>query len=92
MFTIYTIFSHMNIHQANAVRNITFSLMTLISIAIFAGGGLIRWVPSLVMMAGAVLGGYVAASFARRMPAHLIRRGLLVWAICLTGLAFWKYL
>ncbi|HUR43336.1 MAG TPA: sulfite exporter TauE/SafE family protein [Aestuariivirga sp.] len=92
MFTIYTIFSHMNIHQANAVRNITFSLMTLISIAIFASGGLIRWVPSLIMMTGAVSGGYAAASFARRMPAHMIRRGLLLWAICLTGLAFWKYL
>jgi uncharacterized membrane protein YfcA len=92
MFTIYTIFSLMNIHQANAVRNITFSLMTMISIAIFARGGLIRWVPSLVMMAGAVSGGYVAVSFARRLSAHVIRRGLLFWAIALTGLAFWKYL
>jgi uncharacterized membrane protein YfcA len=92
MFTIYTIFSHMNIHQANAVRNITFSLMTMISIVIFARGGLIRWVPSLVMMVGAVSGGYVAVSFARRLPAHVIRRGLLFWAVCLTAVAFWKYL
>ncbi len=74
------------------MRNITFSLMTMISIAIFAKGGIIRWAPSLVMMAGAVLGGYVAGSFARRMPAHALRRGLLAWAICLTGVAFWKYL
>jgi uncharacterized membrane protein YfcA len=36
MFTIYALFSHMSIHQANAIRNITISLMTRISILIFA--------------------------------------------------------
>ncbi len=92
MFAIYAIFSHMNIHQANAVRNITFALLTMVSIAIFASAGIIRWAPSLVMMAGAVSGGYVAVSFARRLSPQVIRRGLLVWAVCLTAVAFWKYL
>lgn len=92
MFAIYAIFSHMSIHQANAIRNVTITLMTLISIAIFARAGVIRWVPSLVMMLGAVLGGYVTARFAKRMPPHLVRRGILIWAFCLTGLAFWRYL
>ena len=92
MFAIYSIFSHMNIHQANAIRNITVTLMAVISIAIFARAGIIRWVPSLVMMAGAITGGYGAVSFAKRLSPRVIRRGLLVWAVCLTGLAFWKYL
>ena len=92
MFAIYSIFSHMTIHQANAIRNVTVTLMTVISIAIFAQAGVIRWLPSLVMMTGAIIGGYFTASVAMRMPQAVIRNGILVWAFCLTGLAFWRYL
>jgi uncharacterized membrane protein YfcA len=91
MFAIYSIFSSMTIHQANAIRNVTITLMTLISILIFAQAGIIRWVPSLVMMAGAVMGGYFTAKVAMRIPHHLVRRGILAWAVCLTALAFWRY-
>lgn len=92
MFAIYSIFSHMTIHQANAIRNVTITVMTLISIAIFARAGVIRWLPSLIMMAGAVTGGYFTVSIAKRVPAHWVRYGILAWAICLTALSFWKYL
>lgn len=91
LFAIHAIFSQMTIHQANAIRNITITLMTLISIAIFAQAGVIRWVPSLVMMAGATIGGYFTARVAMRIPQQHVRRGILLWAICLTALAFWRY-
>jgi uncharacterized protein len=91
MFTIYALFSHMSIHQANAIRNITISLMTLISIVIFAQAGIIRFGPAVVMMSGAILGSYFAAKIARRIDPRLVRRAILVWAIILTGFAFLKY-
>jgi uncharacterized protein len=91
LFAIHAIFSAMTIHQANAIRNVTIALMTIISILIFAQAGLIRWLPSLVMMAGAMLGGYATAHFALRMPASLVRHGILLWAVVLTALAFWRY-
>jgi hypothetical protein len=91
MFAIYSIFSAMTIHQANAIRNVTITLMTLISIVIFAQAGIIRWAPSLVMMAGAMTGGYFTAKVAMRIPHHLVRKGILVWAVCLTALSFWRY-
>ncbi|MFN4141420.1 sulfite exporter TauE/SafE family protein [Aestuariivirga sp.] len=91
MFAIYAIFSQMTIHEANAIRNVTITLMTLISIAIFAQAGVIRWVPSLVMMGGAMTGGYFTAKIAMRVPQVAVRRGILVWAVCLTALSFWRY-
>ncbi len=91
MFAIYSIFSQMTIHQANAIRNITITLMTVISIAIFARAGVIRWAPSLVMMAGAMIGGYGSAQIAMRVPHSYVRYGILIWAVCLTALAFWRY-
>ncbi|WP_421695895.1 sulfite exporter TauE/SafE family protein [Aestuariivirga sp.] len=92
MFAIYSIFSHMTIHQANAIRNVTITLMTVISIAIFANAGVIRWAPSLVMMSGAMISGYFTAKVAMRIPHHWVRRGILIWAVCLTALAFRRYL
>lgn len=91
MYAIYSIFSHMSVHQANAIRNVTITLLTVISIAIFAQAGIIRWIPSLIMMTGAMVGGYFTAHVALRMPQARVRQGILVWAICLTALAFWRY-
>lgn len=92
LFAIYGVFSEMTVHQGNAVRNITTSLSSLVAIAIFIGSGIIRWVPSLVMMAGAIVGGYIALHIARRLPARYIRVAILGWAICLTALAFVRYM
>lgn len=91
LFAIHSVFSQMTIHQANAIRNITITLMTLISIVIFAQAGIIRWIPSLIMMSGAIIGGYVSARIAMRVPHHYVRRGILIWAVCLTALSFWRY-
>jgi uncharacterized membrane protein YfcA len=92
LFALYGVFSDMTIHQGNAVRNITTSLSSLVAIAIFIGSGIIRWLPSLVMMSGAVAGGYIAVKIARRLPARYVRTAILTWAVCLTALAFHRYL
>ncbi len=91
LFAIYGIFSQMTLHQGNAVRNITTSLSSLVAIAIFIHSGLIRWVPSLIMMAGAVAGGFIAVRIAKSLPAAWVRLAILIWASGLTGLAFYRY-
>lgn len=91
MFAIYSIFSQMSIHQANAIRNVTITAMTIVSILIFAQAGVIRWLPSLIMMSGAVVGGYATARIALRVPPAYVRNGILAWAVCLTALSFWRY-
>lgn len=91
LLAIHSIFSHMSVHHANALRNVTISLMTVIGIAIFAGSGLIRWGPSLVMMLGAIAGGYGMAHVARRLPAEKVRIAILAWSVVLTGFSFWRY-
>lgn len=92
LFAIYGIFTQMTLHEGNAIRNITTSLSSLVAIVTFIASGLIRWLPSLVMMAGAILGGYVALHVARRIPAPVVRGVILTWAACLTALAFYRYL
>lgn len=91
LLAIHSIFSHMTIHQAQALRNATICIMTVISIAIFATTGLIPWFASCVMMAGVLVGGYIMAHLARRMPQEVVRKGILVWSIIMTAIAFWRY-
>jgi uncharacterized membrane protein YfcA len=92
LLAIHSIFSHMTIHHAQALRNATISLMTLISIVIFASTGIVPWLHSLVMMAGAIVGGYGMAHIARRLPQNVVRHVILCWSILLTVYAFWRYL
>jgi uncharacterized protein len=91
LLAIHSIFSHMSVHHANALRNITISLMTLIGIAIFAQAGLVRWGPALIMMLGAIAGGYGMAHVARKLPADMVRWGILSWSVVLTVFSFWRY-
>lgn len=91
LLAIHSIFSHMTIHHAQALRNATISLMTVIGIVIFAGSGLVPWKQSLVMMTGAITGGYGMAHIARRLPQTIVRTVILAWSILLTVYAFWRY-
>jgi len=92
LLAIHSIFSHMSIHHAQALRNATISLMTLIGIVIFASTGIVPWLHSLAMMAGAIVGGYGMAQIARRLPQRIVRNTILAWSIVLTVYAFWRYL
>ena len=91
LLAIHSIFSHMSVHHANALRNVTISLMTTLCILILSGSGLVRWLPSLVMMAGAITGGYGMSKIARKLPADKVRLGILVWSVILTVFSFWRY-
>lgn len=92
LLAIYSMFGHDDIHEANALRNATIALVTVIGIAIFAHAGVIRWLPCLVMMAGSIAGGYGMLRFAGSLPPIWIRRLILAWAVVLTGAAFYRYL
>lgn len=91
LLALYAMFGHDDIHEANAIRNATISLITLIGIALFAHAGVIRWLPSLIMMLGAFIGGYFMISIARSVPQHWVRWGILAWSVVLTAIAFWRY-
>ena len=66
-------------------------VLFIIAVGLSVTLGLMRFV-NLAHGAFAMIGGYVTARFAKRMPPKVIRNGILVWAVCLTILAFWRYL
>ncbi len=52
-------------HEANALKNLTNTAVSLLGVGIFAYSGLIAWPHALVMMAGAAIGGYASAYYVK---------------------------
>ena len=71
-----------NIHRMNGIKNVAAVCINGVAALTFIFGGKVHWALALLMMAGAILGGYGGAGVARRLGQKNVRR--LVSAIGLT--------
>jgi len=67
-----------DIHEMNALKLILVTAINGVATATFVLTGSIVWPQALVMIAGAVLGGYTVAHFAQKLPHHLVR-GIIIF-------------
>jgi uncharacterized membrane protein YfcA len=79
-----------DIHQANAVKTLLASVINGVSVVVFVVGGLIDWPAAAVMSAAAVLGGYVGARVARKLPGTYVRWVVVAVGFTLAGYYLWK--
>jgi uncharacterized membrane protein YfcA len=77
-------------HEANALKNLTNTAVSLLGVGIFAVSGLIAWPHALVMMAGAAIGGYASAYYAKRIPQVLLTNTVIVLGFALSAYYFYK--
>ena len=73
-----------NIHQMNGLKNLFGSSVNAIAALYFIYAGLINWPSALLMMAGAVIGGYGAAGLARRLGQKFVRRCVIIIGLAMT--------
>src|SRR5690606_39849453 len=57
-----------DLHQMNGLKNGLSFILSTISVAIFAVGGLVLWYQAILMMIAALIGGYAGAPIARALP------------------------
>lgn len=81
-----TIVGVRDVQIANAQKNLLATLITTISVAIFIAAGIVAWPQTLVVLAGAIVGGYCGARLARYIPARWLR-----FVVIATGLALSVY-
>ncbi len=62
-----------DVQQNNALKNYVSAIVVSVAMLVFVAAGLIAWRYALVACCGAALGGWVGASWARRLPARLLR-------------------
>jgi uncharacterized membrane protein YfcA len=77
--------------SANVTKNLVISLNSVAVSIFFFFQGLVAWPHVLVMMGGAVAGGFAGASIARWVPNELARRMVVVVGAILTAAFAWRY-
>lgn len=71
-----------NLHAMNAIKTVLASCINGVAVVTFVLAGAVFWPQALVMIVGAVVGGYGGASLARRLPPQAVR-----WFVIAVGLA-----
>ena len=67
-----------NIHEMNAVKTVLASCINGVAVVTFVVASAIYWPQAIVMVIGAIVGGYGGAHVARRLPPLLVRRFVIV--------------
>jgi uncharacterized membrane protein YfcA len=77
-----------HIHQMNALKTILGSTINAVAWVVFALSGKVLWSVALIMIAGAVMGGYVGARLAVHVPPEKVRFLVSAIGFAMTGYFF----
>lgn len=80
-----------NIHDMNAVKNMLAACINGVAVIIFVIFGAIVWIDAAIMVAGAIIGGFGGAYYARKLDPRLVR-GFVILVGCIMTIYFlFKY-
>ena len=77
-----------DIHEMNALKIVLTALINGVAVVTFIAARAVYWPQALVVLAGAVLGGYFAAHYSQRLPAAWIRGFVLAVGAVMTTVFF----
>jgi uncharacterized membrane protein YfcA len=87
MLAMWGLLDNTDLKQLNAPRTLLVSAANVVAVLAFIVANAVRWPETLVMLVGAIIGGYGGAHIGRRAPPGIIRSVTLLAASCIT-LAF----
>lgn len=90
MMATWSLLTTAHLSAMQASRNLLNSAMNATAAVLFIFGGLIYWRQMLILLAGAIIGGYFAARFARRIDPAKARIVISCLNAAMTALVFWK--
>jgi uncharacterized membrane protein YfcA len=73
-----------NIHEMNALKMLLSALINGVAVVLFVERGIIWWPQAVIMVVGAIIGGYGGASIARRLNPLHVRRFVIVVGFAMT--------
>ena len=73
MLASFALGGMLNIHEMNGLKTFLGVAVNLLALAEFIIRGVVAWGPGLIMVAGAIIGGYFGAVLARRIDPTLVR-------------------
>ena len=73
-----------NIHEMNGLKTVLQSIINGVAVITFVIARAVIWLPAMVMIVGAIVGGFGGAYVARRLDARLIRGFVILVGISMT--------
>ena len=77
-----------DLQEANALKNVLATVVSSIALIVLAFGGYVSWPHALIALLGAVAGGYLGGTYARRVPVKALRVGVVAVGLTLTAYYF----
>jgi len=90
LLALFGLLGQTQLNAMNGMKNLVSTLLTAIAVAIYAAGGIVEWKQALMMMVAATLGGYGGARVARKLPAPVLRWGIVATGLVMAGVFFWR--
>jgi uncharacterized membrane protein YfcA len=83
MLALFALGGMVDIHKMNGLKTFLGVAVNLLAMVAFMVRGVIAWGPGLIMVGGAVVGGYIGAALARRVDPKWVRGLVIVigWSI-----------
>jgi len=91
MLALLTIIQMEDIHSMNAVKNLLAVAINGAAVVTFIVAGAVRWPQAIVMIVGAVIGGYGGARVAQKLDSRLVRGFVIVVGFGMTAYFLWRY-
>lgn len=88
MLSAWALFGLTDLKMMNATKTLLAGALNGVAVALFIPAGKVWWPQTLVMMAGALLGGYLGAHAARRVEQRYIRGAIVAISITMTVVFF----
>ena len=79
-----------DIHAMNALKVVLGGIINGTAVVTFAIKGAIAWKPGVIMIVGAIVGGYYGAHYAQKLPQSWIRAFVILVGTGMTAYFFWK--
>lgn len=73
LLAVLSLCGYSDIRVMNALKNLLSAVVGLVTLLVFAGLGAVAWPQTLVMLSGAVAGGWIGGRVGQKAPAWLIR-------------------
>lgn len=77
-----------DVQRMNATKTVLQTVINGVAVATFIVAGAVVWSRALVMLAGAIVGGYGGASIARRLDSRIIRAFVIITGLVTTVIFF----
>ncbi len=90
MMATWSVFGVVDLHAMNAAKSLLVGATNTIAVIVFIFAGGLHWPYAIVLGCAAIVGGYVGARFARRVPQAKLRIAINCLNALITALFFWR--